>query len=185
MTFKELFSRALKSDIITQFQSLDLSTDITIEYCGKDEFKRDKDVYVVRNRYFNNKIIFLYTQPSNKFYISNHSDYKPNLSDDVVGYLEKHFSTNALVKTRLKTVLENLDYFSERLKEFNNTQPLMDIDDIDSLNQIFKIKGIKKEIRVDRNNPYSTWLAFEFHIVKDLDAIKKWVEMQLKEELQE
>ena len=57
----------------------------------------------------------------------------------------------------------------------------MDYNDIEFLNQIYRVLNIPdKEIVVDANKPYATWMISRFFIVPNLDEIKQWLQEQIE-----
>lgn len=181
MTFRDFFSQALKKDIISLFQELGMSSDIIIKHLGKDNKTADVDLYEIKNKYFENRILIKHDVVKSRYYISCYGDYEPGLSEDIVSYIGSKFDTEVLVRNKLEGILYNINYYNEKLKDFGDTKPLMDIDDIEVLNQVYKALGMSdKEIIVDTNKPYSTWMTARFFIVQDLDEIKQWIQTQIE-----
>ncbi len=89
-----------------------MSPDIIINYLGKDKRAVDSDLYEIKNKYFENSLSIKHNNTRNKYFISCYSDYTPNLSEDIVSYVNSKFNTEILVKNKLKDILENIDYFN-------------------------------------------------------------------------
>lgn len=180
MTIKDFFSQSSRKGIILQFQELNMSPDIIINYLGKDKKAVDSDLYEIKNKYFENSLLIKHNNKRNEYFVSCYSDYIPSLSEDIISFVNSKFDTKILIKKKLEDILENINYFSEKLKDFNETRSLMDIDDIKTLNQIYKALNMpNKEIIINKDEPHSTWMMCEFFIVDNLDEIKCWIQTQI------
>lgn len=181
MTFGNFFSKAAKNGIISQFQDLNLPPDIIIEHCGKHRNEDNIELYEIRNKHFDGRILIKYNNEKNKYYASEKGDYTPDRQDEVIPYIEKKFNTEKIVRCGLEDLLKDIAFFEEKLKDFGNTEPLMEYNNIEFLNQIYRVLNIPdKEIVVDKSKPYATWMIARFFIVPNLDEIKQWLQEQIE-----
>lgn len=181
ITFRDFFSKSAKNGIISQFQDLNLPPDIIIEHCGKCKNDDNIELYEIRNKHFDGRILIKYNNEENKYYASEKGDYTPDRHDEVIPYIEEKFNTEKKIRCGLDNLLKDITFFEEKLKDFGNTKPLMDYNDIKFLNQIYRALNIPdKEIVVDKNEPYATWMICSFFIVPNLDEIKQWLQEQIE-----
>ena len=181
MTFRDFFSKSAKNGIISQFQDLNLPPDIIIEHCGKYKNDDNIELYEIRNKYFDSRILIKYDSEKNRYFASEKGDYTPDRQDKVIPYIKEKFNTEKIIQCGLKDLLEAITFYEEKLKDFGNTEPLMDYNDIEFLNQIYRALNIPdKEIVVDKSKPYATWMICSFFVVPNLDEIKQWLQEQIE-----
>ena len=181
MLFSEFLFESVEKGILPLFNELNTNADIQLVFKGKDDRNDDINLYQIENKYFNDDCILIkYNTAYEKYYISNYSNLHPQKSDDVVSYINSNLDTNVIIHKKLEDILDNIEYYDKKLKEFGETKPLMEIFDIQILNKIYHALKMPNKIDVNENEPYSTWMICRFFIVDNVDEIKKWIEAQIK-----
>lgn len=183
MLFSEFLFDSVEKGILPLFNELNTNPDIQLVFKGKDDHNNDINLYQIENKYFNNYddcILIKYSTTYEKYYISHYSNLYPQRSDDVVSYINSNLDTKVLIRKKLEDILDNIEYYDKKLKEFGETKPLMEIFDIQTLNKIYHALKMPNKIDVNENEPYSTWMICRFFIVDNVNEIKKWIEAQIK-----
>lgn len=181
MLFSKFLFDSVEKGILPLFNELNTNPDIQLVSKGKDNCINDVNLYQIENKYFNDdNILIKYNTVDKKYYISKYSNFYPQKSDDVVSYINSNLDTKVIIHKKLEDILDNIEYYDKKLKEFGETKPLMEIFDIQTLNKIYNALKMPNKIDVNENEPYSTWMICRFFIVDNVDEIKKWIKTQIK-----